>query len=109
MAKQSHDDTERRAKQRKAQAERERETELEDIRRLMAQPWGRRIAWRLLSVTGVFRTSFTGNSTTFFNEGQRNVGLQVLADIHEVCPELYPTMVKELSHGGKRNADDRTD
>ena len=55
----------------------------EDFKWLMGSKRGRRIVWRLLERTGVFRTSFTGNSETFFREGQRNVGLMLMAQIHE--------------------------
>lgn len=73
----------------------QRRAEAEDIRYLMKNKQGRRIAWRWLSDAGVFKTSMTGNSYTFFNEGQRNVGLKLLAAIHEHCPEQYAVMVAE--------------
>lgn len=56
---------------------------------------GRRFIWRLLGLCGVYRTSFTGNSGTFFNEGARNIGLMVLADVQEVALDAYLQMVKE--------------
>lgn len=73
----------------------ERRVEIEDIKWLMKGRQGRRIVWRLLEKTGVFRCSFTGNSETFFREGMRNVGLMLLAQINEVCPEQYTLMVQE--------------
>lgn len=39
---------------------------------------GRKVLDDILSRTGVFRTTFTGNSKTFFLEGARSVGLQIL-------------------------------
>lgn len=51
--------------QRKRKDERVRDIELADIKQLMDSVQGRRFVWRLLDRTGVFRTSFTGNSTTF--------------------------------------------
>ena len=39
-----------------------------------------------------------------FSEGNRNYGLQILNLIHTLCPELYPTMIKEQKN--VRNADD---
>lgn len=71
------------------------EQEIEDWKWLMADKRGRRLAHRLLDRTGVFRSSFTGNSETFFREGQRNVGLMVMAQIHEAAPEKYTLMLKE--------------
>jgi hypothetical protein len=73
----------------------ERDQEKSDFAWLMSDKRGRRFMWRMLDVTGVYRTSFTGNSTTFFNEGQRNVGLKLIANIHEFAPDSYPTMLEE--------------
>lgn len=81
-----------------------RETEDADIRWLMSSKRGRRILWRLLDQSGVFRLSFNTNAMSMaFAEGNRNFGLRALATIHSLCPELYPTMVKENANG---NADD---
>lgn len=72
-----------------------RQRELEDLRFIMDHPQGRRHVWLQLTRCKIFETSFTGNNTTFFNEGQRNIGLMLLADINEVCPEAYLVMLKE--------------
>ena len=45
---------------------------------------GRWFFMRLLDATGVNSSSFTGNSTTFFNEGKRQGGLELLARIQEL-------------------------
>lgn len=76
----------------------ERNGQIEDFKWLMSDKRGRRFIWRLLEMTGVYRTSFTGNSTTFFNEGQRNIGLMVVNEVHSNCPELYETLIKENSN-----------
>ncbi|CAB5162287.1 hypothetical protein UFOVP152_17 [uncultured Caudovirales phage] len=73
----------------------EARTEAEDLRWLMSGKRGRRVMWRLLDRAGVFRSSFTGNSETFFREGQRNIGLIYLAQVHEHAPEAYSTMIEE--------------
>lgn len=80
----------RREKRKAAQAD-------DDLRAILSEPEGRRFVWRLLGFTGIFRTSFTGNSETFFNEGKRIVGLTVFADAHRVCPDLYAVMSKEAA------------
>ena len=83
-----------------------KDTEEADLKWLMGSKRGRRIVWRLLDRAGVFRLSFNTNSMTMaFNEGNRNEGLRILAQIHTLCPELYPVMVKEQTHDN-RNADD---
>jgi len=72
-----------------------------DIRELMSSAGGRRWVHGLLEFTGLFRSSFTGElSWTAFNEGQRNVGLRVYAEINDVCPELYGVMREEMASEG---------
>lgn len=90
-------------KTRKRKEESVRDRELHDMRTVMASLEGRRFIWRLLDRAGVFRTSFTGNSTTFFNEGQRNMGLIVLADVHEACADAYIQMMTEAKKDTESN------
>ena len=73
----------------------ERDQEKADFAWLMSDKRGRRFMWRMLEVTGVYRSSFTGNSETFFREGARNVGLKLISDIHEFAPDAYTTMLEE--------------
>lgn len=75
--------------------ERGRERDLNDMRTVLSTLSGRRVVWRYLTFCKVFESSFTGNSTTFFNEGMRNVGLALLADIHEAEPQAYLLMMQE--------------
>lgn len=72
-----------------------REREIDDVSFILSHPQGRRFFWRYLSLCNMWKTSFTGNSTTFFNEGERNIGLRLMADINEASPEAYVQMVKE--------------
>ena len=90
-------------KQRKRKDEQARDGELDDLRQIMDSVHGRRFIWRLLDKAGVFRTSFTGNSTTFFNEGMRNLGLMVLADVHQACANQYIQMMQEAKKGNESN------
>ncbi len=72
-----------------------RKRELEDVRAILATQSGRRFYWRYLSECGVFRSSFTGDTGTYYNEGMRNVGLKLLADMNEADPDAYALMQKE--------------
>lgn len=73
-----------------------RETEIADLKWLMSNRRGRRIVWRLLRIAGTFRASFDTNAMRMaFNEGNRNVGNQWLAEVMDLCPEMYPVMEKE--------------
>ena len=77
-----------------------RENEESDLKWLMGNKRGRRILWRLLDQSGVFRLSFNPNAMQMaFAEGNRNFGNRTLTMIHTQCPELYPIMVKEQQHG----------
>lgn len=72
------------------------ETAIADFKWLMADPRGRRIVWRQLGESGVFASSFHPTAMQMaFNEGKRNDGIKLLAKVHEHCPELYSTMMKE--------------
>jgi hypothetical protein len=67
-----------------------------DLTWLMGLKQGRRIMWRLLELTGVFRNPFTGNrEMTDFRCGEMNIGQKLLVEIHQLCPEHYHTMVRE--------------
>lgn len=78
-----------------AKAQLQRKREIEDFKWLVAHKQGRRILWRLLSMTGVFTSSMTGNSQTFFNEGRRDIGLQLMAEVNEHSLEAFVQMMKE--------------
>ena len=79
----------------KSKIERDRLRHLNDIRKVVSLPEGRRIYYYVLEKAGVFRSSFTGNSTTFFNEGARNVGLIMLGDLMEAKPDALNQMMRE--------------
>ena len=74
----------------------EERKEKDDIKWLMSMEPGRRIMWRLLGKTGVYRMSFTGDmASTSFREGERNIGLSLLAKVHNYTPSSYNKMVEE--------------
>lgn len=82
----------------------QRDQDVADFKWLMGNKQGRRFMWRLLGVTGVFRTPFVqgGGGLTEFNCGQQNVGQLMLAEIHEHCPERYHEMTKEHHEHARR-------
>lgn len=84
---------------RDAQAERDRQRRLQEIadfKWLASHEQGRRFLWRLLSMSGQFRSSMTGNSHTFFNEGMRNFGLALIAEFNEHSLKAYVKMLEEM-------------
>ena len=79
-----------------------RQQEVEDFKWLMGNKQGRRFVWRMLEKAGVFRSTFRLNNEMAFLEGMRNMGIILMADIHELCPEKYHVMVKEAEDNGRR-------
>jgi hypothetical protein len=93
-------------KQAEYKQKRMRDIELDDVRHVLSTPNGRRYMWRYLAECGVFQTSFDGSSRTYFREGERNIGLKILADINEAQPEAYVTMLKEAQEMEKKTKHD---
>jgi hypothetical protein len=80
-----------------------RDAELADMQHVLNSIQGRRLLWRYLETCGIYKSSFTGSSETFYLEGQRNIGLKLLADITEASPESYMLMMKEQKQRDKNN------
>lgn len=69
---------------------------LDDIARIMETDAGRRFLWRLLEAAHCFQSSFaTDPHLTAFREGERNLGLMILADVLEACPDRFAEMARE--------------
>lgn len=85
----------------KAAQDQEQRYEIEDLKRLMNIKWGRRIMWRLLAKSGVYRLSYERGDAlaTAFNEGQRNQGLRLMALLLEHASSDYALMVQERTNG----------
>ncbi len=73
----------------------DRARELEDFRWIMSTKEGRRFIRRMIERCHLYKTSFTGNNTTFYLEGERNIGILLLAELNSSCPEQYGVMMKE--------------
>lgn len=75
------------------------ETEEADYRWLMSTAQGRRIVWRMLERSGVYRSSFSSDAMVMaFNEGNRNSGLALLATVSNLSPAEYVEMMKEATN-----------
>lgn len=65
-----------------------------DLKWLMADPRGRRIARRLLEQGGLWRSSFTPDpQVTAFNEGVRAAGLRLLDVLMRAAPEVTARVI----------------
>ena len=63
-----------------------REDLLKALGRVFDTEDGKKVLWWLLEQTHPYQTSFTGNSLTYFREGERQVGLKLLGKILEARP-----------------------
>ncbi len=87
---------EREAEAEEVVARERRRRELEDLRWLLAHPQGRRLSERILSESGVFRSSFNhSGSVMAWNEGRRQIGLWLTAELMEASPEGYFKVLKQ--------------
>lgn len=76
--------------------ERLRKRALNDLRKILGIPEGRRFIWGELSDAGIFRGSFSANaSQTAFSEGQRDRGLSLLARVNEADQNAFARMQSE--------------
>lgn len=72
---------------------------------VMGNVQGRNFVWNLITYTGLYDDSFTGNSSTFYNEGKRAIGLRLIADLEEVCPAEFVLMWQEHLTQKKKDAE----
>ena len=89
----SNPDAQNRLRQREKDHRRQTDADLQGV---MSTPQGRRFVWRVLShMSGAFGLSFTGNNTTFFNEGRRSIGVELMTEAQRVAPADYVHMLNE--------------
>ena len=55
----------------------------------------RRVLREIIDQCGVYTPAFTGNSTTFYNEGRRSVGLDIIATMERVREGAYLALQRE--------------
>ncbi|MGA2937306.1 MAG: hypothetical protein ABSF52_09440 [Syntrophobacteraceae bacterium] len=66
------------------------------LRGLMGAPEGRMWMWDLLTMCGVYHSSFSVEALAMaFNEGRRTVGNFLIGEINRLSPELYMKMAVE--------------
>jgi hypothetical protein len=86
----------RRAEKEAALAERQR---AEVTTNIMSTAAGRRWIWDRLAACGIFTTTFVASApdVSAFNEGQRSMGLALLADIMASCPDQFIHAMREAN------------
>ena len=78
----------------------EQELEIEnedaDLHWLLSSERGRKITWKALEETGLFRSTFDENHPVMsFREGKRNLGLKLLSTINRANSDLFLSMLEE--------------
>ncbi len=82
----------RRKKKHQLQSAREKE----DIGAMLNSPQGRRVLWRIMEQSKLLAPDmFTGNSTTFYNLGKRDLGLWLYNEIMGSEPKAFLTMMND--------------
>lgn len=69
---------------------------------------GRAVLWDLLCTTGLFESSFSQSSLIYFNEGRRNVGLKLRADL-ELADEALVELMEREARARRRGDANETD
>lgn len=70
---------------------------------VLATAEGRFVLWDLLCQTGMFESSYSQSSAIYFNEGRRNVGLKLRADLELIDENAVEVMEREARN--RRRAD----
>ena len=82
----------------KAAKQRDRQ-DVGDLRWVMSDARGRRFVWAMLSRAGIFRSSYLAgrgqSEATAFYEGERNIGLELMASVALDVPKAYAAMQEE--------------
>lgn len=77
---------------RKTKVQLKKEKEIEALRQVLSTRAGLDVVWKILEFCNIYDPSFTGNSQTFFNEGKRYIGLEILRYLDQVDPRAYALM-----------------
>jgi len=79
-----------------AQEEREK-YEIEELRNafrtILGTRQGRKVLWFILDICNVYGDCFTGNSRTFYLEGRKSIGLELIDAIEDARPGTYARML----------------
>lgn len=60
-----------------------------DFCKVMSTREGRHVVWKILEFTGPMRDGFTGNSTSFYNQGKQATGKFLFGEMDRLCFDLY--------------------
>jgi hypothetical protein len=87
----------------KTDEEKEHHALVANTRELLKGRAGQDLVWFVLDICNLHVGSFTGNSTTFYNEGRRSVGLDILELLQDVGPTAYAQLLLEKTKAEEDN------
>jgi len=67
-----------------------------NIRELAKTKQGKSLIWEVLSMCGLYSSTFTGNSQGAYLEGRRSVGLELLQLLEDSDGTIYPKLLLEM-------------
>ena len=86
---------EKQVKNKKSRTQRIEERQTEELKQVLSTYEGRSLLWRVLSMCRIYKDSFTGDNYTFYNEGKRSVGLDIITEIEQAEPHALAKMRDE--------------
>lgn len=88
---------ERKAEEKRIEEENKKRIALErsDLKVVLSIPEGRRFIWRLIEYGKVYHSIWDNSALIHKNEGRRQFGLKIFADIAKANPELAFKMALE--------------
>lgn len=84
-----------------------RQREMDDLRAVLATPFGRRFVWRLLSHCKVFESIWHPSALIHANAGRQDVGHYLMAEIVEANEDMLLMMMTEARIEVKRDQAER--
>ncbi|MCF8034672.1 MAG: hypothetical protein K9K66_04425 [Desulfarculaceae bacterium] len=80
-----------------------------DVENVASNPSGKRVLQHLLDRAHVFQSSMTGNAWTNFLEGERQMGLHLLAMLAMASPAICADVVTDALRNYKEDGDPAPD
>lgn len=79
------------------------DTLVKNTRELLKTRAGQDFIWHALSICNIYGDIFTGNSQTFYYEGKRSVGLEILQLLEDCSKTAYAELLllKQKAEEGK--------
>lgn len=72
-----------------AEEKKEYDKLLDAITSVVDTEQGKEVMWHILSQCGIYDNAYTGDNTTFFNLGRREIGLMLIGLMHDADATMY--------------------